>query len=163
MLVIACEESALGEVHVDVCTEVAGHRPVGTEATELQVELAEFRIPLVVGIVGIGANLVEAERFPVAILDLVAEGGRENAQVDYGVEVVGRVFSADVCTQEGIVERIVGFVVVNGLDGLRLHVSGEFESGFICLLCFFGEGGGGEDGGSKNRSGGNLLKILIHS
>ena len=125
-------------MHIHVCTEVTGNSPVRTEATELRTKIAETSVPLVLGVVGIGANLVEAEVLAVTVLDLVAKGRRENAQVDNRLEIAGSVLSADVCTQEGIVERVVGIIIVNGLDGLCLHVTGEFESGFF--FRFFGRG-----------------------
>ena len=104
----------------------------------MRTEIAEISIPLVLGVVGIGADLVETEVLAVTVFDLVAKGRREDANVDYRLEIAGSVLSADVCTQEGIVERVVGIVIVNGLDGLRLHVTGEFERGFF--FRFFGRG-----------------------
>ena len=114
----------------------------------MRTEIAETSVPFVLGIVGVRTKPVLC-RFgclDISILIysyirhvLVAKGRRENAQVDYRLEIAGSVLSANVCTQEGIVERVVGIVIVNGLDGLRLHVSGELEGGFFCLGGFLGK------------------------
>ena len=147
MLVIAGKESALAQVHVHVGTEVTCNGPVRTETTELRAEITEIRVPLVLGVVGISANLVLCRfcSLDITVLInghvghiLVAKGRRENTNVDYRFKIIGRKLSTDVCTQEGIVKRIVGVVIVNGLNGLGLHVSGKLESGF--LFRFFRRG-----------------------
>ena len=100
MLVIASQESALGNVRIDVGTKVTCNRPVGTESAELCVEFSKSQIPLVVGVVGIGANLVVARGLAVAILDLVAECRRKDSQGNHSVKTFRRIFAANICTQE---------------------------------------------------------------
>ena len=78
MLVIAGEESTLVEGYIDISTEVAANAPVSTETTELNIKFTVFGVPLVIGVVDIGGNLVVALAF-----DGVAKSGAENAQVDY--------------------------------------------------------------------------------
>ena len=130
MLVIAGEESTLVESYIDISTEVAANTPVGTETTKLNIELAVFGTPLVVGIVGICSNLVV-----VLVFNRIAESRTENAQVNYGAETIRVVFCTKVCSQEGVVKRVVGIVVVKRFDGLCLDVSCQLKSFFVSRFC----------------------------
>ena len=172
MLVIASEEAALRKVRIDVGTKIASHGPVGTETSKLSTEIAECKVPYILSIVSIGTDFVLCGlrhlnfAFFVGsdISDILVPKNRaEDAQVDYGFKVIGCILSADICAQEGIIKRIVRVIIVNSLDSLGLHVSGELEGGIFCLGCFLGKDVRNEKGCSNGRSGGELCKILIHS
>ena len=120
--VIAHPETALGEVLVEVGTEVGGLRPVGFPAAHFQVQLVIFsEIPLVVGPVEVGENLVV-----VLALDIVAEFRGEDTEHDEPVEAFALVLPAHVGADPAAAEVV--FFVGDRLGKLGLDVALEAET-----------------------------------
>ena len=129
--VIAHPETALGQILVDVGTEVGRLRPVGLPATDFQIHLVVFvKSPLVVYPVEVGQNLVVVGDLSVAVLDLVAEFRGKNTEHDRTVQVFALVLATDVGTNPAAAEVVV--IVGDGLGGLGLYVT--LEGHIVCEI-----------------------------
>lgn len=134
--VVAHPETALGEILVEVSTEVGGLRPVGLPATDFQVHLVLFaEIPLVVGPVEVGENLVLCRlcRLDFAVFVgrrvrhvLVAEFRGKDTEHDEPVEAFALVLPAHVGADPAAAEVIV--FVGDGFGDLCLDVPLEVET-----------------------------------
>ena len=135
--VIAHPETALGEVLVEVGTEVGGLRPVGFPATGLQAYLVLFtESPLVFCPVEVGENLVLcglAYLGDVAVFVrshvrhvLVAEFRGVDAEHDKPFEAFALVLASHVGADPAAADVV--FFVSDGLGKLRLDVSLEAEA-----------------------------------